>query len=183
MSDLKHLDNLGLTEKQKMFIYFYCHPDYNYHATRAYARAYDKDLEKDYSVCAERASKLLKQTNIQDGVDKQRSKFLKQQDTIAAGIFKEWYNMASTDLTDFYEEIGSFTGKITDLKQLPKHLRACIKSIKHSDNGCEITLYDKQKALDSLAKSFGLFVEKRQEIGGDYESIIDRLSREDKNNE
>jgi len=170
---------LGLNERQQEFVKIYCRPDNNYNATRAYAEAYGYDPDKEgYNTCAVEASKFLKKPNILKGIDIERERFIGKHDDIARFVLKEWMKMAQVDVTDAMDITGA-VAFIKDIDDIPPHVRSCIKSIKTGANGVEVTFHEKTKALESLAKALGMFVEKTQNVNEEYESLIDKIAAKD----
>lgn len=167
---------LNLNEKQQDFVYWYCHPNYSYNGTRAYAKAYgDKDIE-NYASCCESASRLLRNVNIMDAVDIERNRRAESHEELASFVMNEWHKMASADITEALNITGPIV-MIKDLAEIPQHLRSCIKTVKTTSSGVEVTFHDKNKALDSLAKALGMFVERVQNVNEDYESLVDKIER------
>lgn len=169
-------EGLGLNEKQESFVYWYCHPDYSYNGTRAYCKAYGLDDIDDYNSANASAARLLANVNIMDAVDIERKRRLQSHEQLAEFVMQEWYKMAQADITQALNITGPII-MVKDLSEIPQHLRSCIQSIKTTSNGVEVKFYDKNKALDSLAKALGMFIERTQNVNEDYESIVAKINR------
>lgn len=167
---------LDLSFVQEDFVYFYCHPDYGYNATRAYAKAYNIDLEKEYNSAKVSGSRLLTRVDIMDAVDIERKRRLESHEDLAKFVMGEWYKIAQTDVTQIMDIVGPSI-KLKSVEEIPQHLRGCIKSIKMADAGVVVTFHDKTKALDSLAKALGMFIERVQNVNEGYESLVDKIEK------
>jgi len=175
VSNYPQFEGLGLNPQQEDFVYWYCHPDIGYNGTRAYAKAYGKiDLE-DYSGCEASASRLLGTVKVMDAVDIERKRRLESHEDLADFVMGEWYKLAQSDITQALNITGPIV-MIKDLSEIPQHLRTCIKSVKTTSSGVEVVFHDKNKALDSLAKALGMFVERTQNVNEDYESLVDKIA-------
>lgn len=167
---------LDLNPKQEAFVYWYCHPDIGYNATRAYAKAYGHIDIDDYAGCTASASRLLMNVNVMDAIDIERNRRLESHEELAQFVMGEWYKLAQSDITQALNITGPIV-MIKDLSEIPQHLRTCIKSVKTTSSGVEVVFHDKNKALDSLAKALGMFIERTQNVNEDYESLVDKIER------
>ncbi len=86
-------------------------------------------------------------------------------------ILDEYVKLAFTNLPDVVHYNGKATLTITDFEELTAAQRACVKEIKfrcevvnskRTVEHVELKFYDKQKALDALAKHDGLFAADNQ---------------------
>nr|DAU13496.1 MAG TPA: Terminase small subunit [Caudoviricetes sp.] len=170
-------NGLGIMPQQQDFVYFYCHPDYGYNATRAYCKAYGLNDIDDYSTAASNASKLLKTTKIMDAVDIERARRLESHEDLARFVLAEWYKMAQADITEALNIRGPIV-MVRDMAEIPQHLRSCIQSIKTTSTGVEVKFHDKNKALENLGRALGMFVERVQNVNEGYESLVDRVERQ-----
>ncbi len=81
-----------------------------------------------------------------------------------------------------YASIATWDGKYALFKsseEIPEAIRQCIQEIENTPNGIKVKLASKEKALEMLAKMQGMFVNLHKVVGEEYESIIDRLTKED----
>lgn len=175
-SPYPQFNDLNINIKHQHFVYWYCHPDIGYNATRAYAKAYGYDGIDNYAGCAVNASKLLNNTNILDAVDIERNRRIHKHEEVATFVMNEWKKLATADITDVIDISGDVV-TVKEISKIPQHLRSCIKSIKATSNGFEVTFYDKNKALENLAKTLGMFVEKTQNVNDAYESLVEKIER------
>ncbi len=101
-------------------------------------------------------------------------------------ILSEIANIAFTSYSDFVkivdymDEEGEIRQKTVLLSsdKIPKSKSSAISSIKETSSGIEIKLYDKWRALETLAKAYKLF-ELDEEENNDTEGvkIIDDITR------
>lgn len=149
----------GLTPRNRQFIDNYINSG---NATQAY-------IEAGYSCngAGISAFKLLKNTIIQQEIDKRRLEIANDNNVTASRIINELAKIAFLKSSDVF----TYTKEIIETEEGPKERSvACIKpqselndaalssiaSIKETTTGLEIKLYDKQKALDSLSRYVGL---------------------------
>lgn len=170
-------NNMGLTHRNQDFVYFYCHPDYCYNGTRAYAKAYDLEDIDDYMTAAASASRLLKNVKVMAAVDAERARRRESHEKQANKILNRLDAMIDVDPLEALNVVGPLV-TVKDVSEIPAHLRPCIKSIKTTSCGVEITFHDKMKAIELYGKAIGLFIEKTQNLNEDYESIIQKIDRE-----
>ena len=77
-------------------------------------------------------------------------------DITAQRVLEELAGIAFADFTDFVQvEEGGVM--VAPSRSLTKAQRAAVASIKDTGKGVELKLYDKQRALELLAKHLGLF--------------------------
>lgn len=167
---------LDLNPKQEAFVYWYCHPTMGYNATRAYAKAYGYEDIDDYSNCETSASRLLRNVKVMDAIDIENKRRIEDHEELAEFVLHEWHKMARADITEVLNITGPIV-MIKDVSEIPQHLRNCIKTVKTTSNGVEVTFHDKGKALENLAKALGMFVERTQNVNQDYESLVDKIDR------
>lgn len=170
-------DGMGLIERHQDFVYYYCHPDYCYNATRAYAKAYDLEDIDDYMSATQSASRLLRSVKVMAAVDAERARRREKHEDMAEKIINRLDSIIDIDPLEALNIVGPIV-MIKDVSEIPAHIRPAIKSVKTTSNGVEITFHDKMKAIELLGKSIGMFVEKTQNVNEDYESIVQRLDRE-----
>lgn len=167
---------LGIKPEWEDFVYFYCHPDFNYNATRAYAKAYGLSDIDDYMSAAVSASRLLKNVKIMDAIDIERKRRLESHEDLAHFVLQQWQTMAQSDLTQALNITGPIV-MIKDVSEIPQHMRSNIRKIETTSSGVKVEFYDKNKALENLAKALGMFVERTQNVNEDYESLVDKIER------
>lgn len=165
-----------LNERQKSFVYWYCHPDYAYNATRAYCKAYGLDDIENYNSANASAARLLANVSIMDAIDVESKRRMEKHEDLAQFVLNEWHKMAMLDPTQFLNICGPIV-TFKDVSEIPQHLRSCIKSIKTTSNGVEVAFHDKNKALENLARALGMFVDKVQNVNEDYESLVQKVER------
>lgn len=100
-----------------------------------------------------------------------------QADVATIDLAKEWVHIASSNVFDFFNEVETEEGVVAlslkPKKEIPKSAQKSVKSIKVrrrkqvlkdgteiENEDIEVTLWDKQAALDSLAKIQGLYTDK-----------------------
>lgn len=97
----------------------------------------------------------------------------KSETLTAERTLEEYRRLGFSDVGSLFDELG----RLKPLKDLPREVRAAIASVKVTkknltvgdglqDDVVEIKLWDKVRALESLAKHFGLLTEKIEHSGG-----------------
>lgn len=136
------------------------------------------------------ASRLLAKVDIQEEITKKNTVLAEQAGVTAQKVIDELAKIAFLRSSDVFkydkQEVELANGvKVTRgvalLKphnELSEAADCAIASIKETNQGLEIKLYDKQKALDSLGRYFGITneaeVEKQQKIkGAERQAIVD----------
>jgi len=155
---------LPLTAKQARFVAEYL-VDLN--ATQAAIRA-------GYSAktAQEQGSRLLSHVMVAEAVKAGKAKQLEQADLTAIRVLEEYRRLGFSDVGDIFDE----QGRLKPIKQLPPAVRAAIASVKATkknltagdgvtEDVVEVKLWDKLKALNDLAKHFGLLEEQVQHHG------------------
>lgn len=169
---------LGLTLKQQRFVLCYTRPDIAFNGTRAYIEAYDLDRVDDYMTAAASATNLLKNPKVQRAVSIELDRQLNDHDQLARRVMSEWQKLAFFDVTQFLNVSGPFV-YLSSIDDLPSHFRPAIRSIENTQMGVKVTFHDKQKALESIAKCLGMFTENQRLVDEKYESIVERLARQE----
>lgn len=167
---------LDINPKQASFVYWYCHPDFCYNGTRAYAKAYGLDTIDDYMSAQAASSRLLSNVKVQDAVDIERKRRATQHEEIAAELIEKLRDFINTDPFAVVDALGPLV-TVKSLDEIPVQMRPCIKSIKTTSNGVEVTFYDKLKSIELLGKALGMFIEKTQSVSEEYEGIVERMER------
>ena len=175
--------NLKLTPKMQEFVIWYCKPELNWNATQAYVEAY---ASKDRTSARRCASATLKNPDVRKAIQIEIKKRTKESEELATALMSEWYKIATSDITQLLEiekkmvihcdiPIEKEVVSLKKLSDMPAHMRSCIKTLKQTSEGIEITLHDKNKSLDSIAKAIGLFVDIKKDVPDDYESLVERI--------
>lgn len=154
-----------LTPKQARFVAEYL-VDLN--ATQAAIRA-------GYSAktANEQGSRLLANASVAQAVSEGKARQLEQADLTAARVLEEYRRLAFADVRSFFDEAGN----LKPVTQLTAEQGACLASIEvlkrnitagdgQMDTIHKFRVWDKTKALNDLAKHFGLLTEKVEHSGG-----------------
>jgi phage terminase small subunit len=163
-----------LTSKQQRFVAAYL---IDLNATQAAIRA-------GYSarVAEQQGYENLRKPEIAKAVAAGKAKQLQQADLSAARVLEEYRRLSFSDLGEMIDELG----RLRPLKDLPTSARAAIASVKVTkknltagdgimEDVVELKLWDKTRALESLAKHFGLLVE-RIDVSGTV-TLDDRIAQ------
>ena len=169
---------LGLTMKQQNFVLAYVRPDVGFNATRAYIEAYDLD-ESDRLTAHAAGSRLLRNVKVQQAVSIEIARLAHDHDRVAKAIMEAWVSTAFADFFEYADIQGPFL-VLKSHEDIPPHMRPHIQSIEQTAIGLKIRLCDKDKARENLAKAMGLFAEDHKQPGEKYETLVQRLAREQK---
>lgn len=169
---------LGLTVKQQLFVKAYVRPDIAFNGTRAYIDAYELTEIDDYMTAAASASRLLKNVKVQRAVSIELDRQLNDHEGLAKRVMSEWQRLAFFDVTQFLNVSGPFV-YLSSIEELPAHFKPAIKSIENTQMGVKVTFHDKQKALESIAKCLGMFTETVRTVDEKYETLVQRLARQE----
>lgn len=120
------------------------------------------------------ASKLTKKSQVKAAIDAGMKDLAKRNGMRAEAYRREIDKVALTDTTEAFDD----SGMVKPFKEIPDHVRRCIKSIKVNElfagqgeektvfGLCkEISFHDKNRAMELGGKSVGLFVEKIEHSG------------------
>lgn len=156
---------MPLTDKQQKFVAEYL-VDLN--ATQAAIRS-------GYSVkTAEKiGSENLRKPEIAAAIASGKAKQLEAANVKAVHVLEELRRLSFADLADM---VDATTGKLKPLHEMPPAARAAIASVKLTkknltagygvmEDVVELKLWDKPRALEMLAKHFGLLTEKLEHSG------------------
>jgi hypothetical protein len=168
---------LELSEKEQDFVFWYCHPEYGYNATRSYAQAFHEGEIENYSSTSTLASRLLKKVDIMTAIDRERARRLARHEELADSILRQWYIMATVDITQFFD-IHGHTVSLKELSEIPPYMLNCIKSLKTTAHGIEVIFHDKDRALENLAKALGMFRTVVHNTNEPYESLVQKIDRQ-----
>lgn len=171
-------EGLGLNLNQQAFAIAYVRPDVGFNATRAYIEAYALDAIDDYMVAAQCASRLLKNVKVQNAISIEISRLTSDHKRLAQAVLNSWAATAFGEFTDILKVEGPYV-YLRSLDDIPPHMRTQIQSIENTMTGIKVKLCDRDKAKENIAKSLGMFVEVNQQVGGDYESLVHQLAREE----
>jgi phage terminase small subunit len=167
-----------LTPQQHAFVMAYCRPDISFNSTRAYMEAYNLD-ESQYSTAMVNGSKLLRNPKVETEIAKQLETRFMDNKELAIRTMNEWAKIAFLDLSEFLDVKGPVV-YLKDISELPAKFRSAIKSIKNTTTGIEVQFHDKTKALEALSKCLGMFTENVRNVGEDYETIVEKIAKENK---
>lgn len=174
-----------LTAKQKKFCLEYL---IDLNATQAAIRA-GYSAKTAYRIGAE----LLQKTSVSEYLSALQKKQSKRTEITADRVLSELAAIAFADTTKIariiheplrgaggaliYDEYGNLvcepTVEYTDTEKLDGESKKAISGIKQGRNGPEVTMYDKQKALELLGKHLGMFKDKQQDDEDKGAVIID----------
>lgn len=137
-----------LTDKQKRFVTEYL-VDLN--ATAAAKRA-GYNEKTAYSIGQEN----LKKPEIQAALKKAMERREKRTEITQDSVLKELAAIGFSNAADFVKVSGG-TVKITDTDLIEKEKLPALAGVKETQNGIEIKLHDKVKALELIGKHLGMF--------------------------
>ena len=160
-----------LTEKQKRFVAEYL-VDLN--ATAAAKRAGYKDPNI--------GRQLITKNNVSAEIAKRREKLQSKLEITQETVLQELAAIAFANGTDFVTVTGAGLLDVKPTSQVSKEKLPAIAGIKYSQNGIEIKLHDKVRALELLGKHLGVFATgggaAAQEDNNIFE-VIDQSTREE----
>lgn len=170
----QQLENFKLTPKQALFVLEYL-KDFN--ATQAAIRAgYSADTAQ------KNAHRLMAIDGIAKEIKAATAKRLESAELSAARVLEEYRRIAFVNIKDFHDEHGN----IKPIQEWSEDMGAAVaatetilKNVAAGDGIVDrlykLKLWDKLKALQDLAKYFGLLVD-RVEVSGELELISRRLA-------
>lgn len=170
-------EGLGLNLKQQAFVVAYVRPEVGFNATRAYMEAYG-DTVDDALVAAAAASRLLRNVNVQRAVTIEISRLTQNHSKLAQAVLDSWAVTAFADWTEVLSVQGPFV-YLRSVDEIPPHLKSQITSIENTQSGIRVKLCDRDKAKENIAMALGMFVEVKQTVGDDYESLVHKLAKEE----
>lgn len=154
---------MTLTQKQEMFCNYYLECG---NASEAYRRAYRCNGKSDNTIWVE-SSKLLNSPKVAPRIRELQSQMRNRSDITkdeAVGILAD---IARANIVDALEikSNGAFTTiQVKDISKLPSSIQRSILSIKSTDKGYELKLYNKIDAIDKLSKLLGWDAPIKQEV-------------------
>ncbi len=118
------------------------------------------------------ASQLLRVPHVAEAVRVGKAKQLEKADLTAARVLEEYRRLALVDLRSFFDERGNLKS-IKDLTPEQGSALASFEVIKKNaeagdgviDTVHKFKVWDKTRALESLAKHFGLLIDKQEHSG------------------
>lgn len=161
---------LGLNERQGMFVMVYCSPENNLNASRAYREVYDKDENLNRNTLDVSASQLIRNPKVAKAISLERNKRLANHEELGKSLIQKWSTVVHADVSKAWTR--------AEIEALPDEVRLCIQGVEPTKEGFRIKWMDKQKAMESLARAIGLNVDIQQQVGEEYVSLIDRLKEE-----
>lgn len=152
-----------LTAKQENFCNYYLETS---NASEAYRRAYDAEKCSDKTIW-ERSSVLLSNDKVKARIKELQLQMQKRSDITKDEAVSILADIARANIVDAVEIRRSkdyTTMMVKDLASLPKNVQRAIISVKASDRGYEIKLYNKIDAIEKLSKLLGWDAPVKQEI-------------------
>lgn len=132
--------NGGLSEKQRLFCLYYV-------KYRNQVKAYQKAYQCSYDNACACAYKVWKKQEVQAEIKKLLEEVHEDIKIDIADLLRQQIDIARADITDFVDIREGF---VTMKENMDGTL---IREIKNTQSGIAIKLYDKQKAIDWLAKN------------------------------
>lgn len=141
---------MGLTVKQENFCNYYVESG---NASEALRRAYSCNSMADKTI-NEKACRMLKESKISARIAELQGQLKDKSDITKEGMLKELANIVNVRITS----IGTIKDNVfivKSLNNLPDEIISAIQSIKQTNNGLEVKLYDKISAIDRISKMLG----------------------------
>lgn len=156
------IENDELTDKQKLFCYYYVK---YWNATKAYQKAYDCNR----ATAMASGSRLLRNVNVSREIDRLKEELFSgtrlDSKTFAKALLQKHIDIAFADITDFLsfgrKEIVTSDGDTREvnfvhLKRSDEVDGTLINEIKEGREGVSIKLANREKSLDFLTKHYDL---------------------------
>lgn len=138
--DSDGMEDGGLSEKQRLFCLYYV-------KYRSQVKAYQKAYECSYECARANAHKVWKNKDIQAEIKKLLEEVHEDIKIDVKDLIQQQIDIARADITDFVDIQKGFVTMREDMDG------TLIREIKNTQSGIAIKLYDKQKAIDWLAKN------------------------------
>ena len=138
--DQDNVENGGLSEKQWLFCLFYV-------KYRNKAKAYQKAYQCSYECACSNAHKVWKNKEIQTEIKILLEEVHEDIKIGIADLIQQQIDIARADIMDFVDIHKGFVTMREDMDG------TLIREIKNTQTGVAVKLYDKQKAIDWLAKN------------------------------
>ncbi|NLK38295.1 MAG: terminase small subunit [Epulopiscium sp.] len=164
-----------MTPKQQKFADEYL---IDLNATRAYKVAYP-NVKKEESA-AVNASKLLRNTKVAKYIKEKMQKRAKRTEVTQDRVVSELAKIGFAHITDFVEIDSRNNVIIKSTDEINKEKIGAIAGIKEGQNGIEVKLNDKVKALELLGRHLGMFTDKVQLDGPAVVQILDDIPKGDR---
>lgn len=171
-----------LTIRQEKFCNYYIETG---NASEAYRRAYDCKKWKEKSVW-EKSSAMLNNVKVQTRIKQLREELQRRSDITkdeAVGILADIARANIVDALIVKTDKDSTTVLVKDVTKLPLNMQRSIISLKSTEKGYELKLYNKIDALDKLSKMLGWDAPAKQEISGNARVECHRVVFEDYTND
>ena len=152
-----------MTEKQKIFADEYL---IDLNATRAYRVAYPS-VKRDETARAN-SSRMLTNANVAKYIADRMQERQKRTEITQDRVLEELAAIAFARATD-YAEVKDECVRIKDTDSLTDQQIKAIAGIKEGKFGIELKLNDKEKALELLGRHLGMFKDKVEVSGLEYE--------------
>lgn len=143
--DFVEMENGGLSENQRLFCLYYV-------KYRSQVKAYQKAYQCSYENACTNAHKVGKNKEVQAEIKKLLKEVHEGIKIDIEDLIQQQIDIARADVTDFVDIRNGFVTMREDMDG------TLIKEIKNTTSGISIKLYDKQKAIDWLAKNMDTIV-------------------------
>lgn len=167
-----------LTIKQEKFCNYYLETG---NASEAYRRVYNCKKWKEKSIW-EKSSTLLNNVKVQSRIEQLREELQRRSDITkdeAVGILADIARANIVDALMVKTGDDFTTILVKDVTKLPLNIQRAIISLKSTDKGYELKLYNKIDALDKLSKILGWDAPIKQEVSGTTQVECHRVVFED----
>lgn len=138
--DLNDMENGVLSEKQRLFCLFYV-------KYRNKTKAYQKAYQCSYECACSNAHKVWKNKAVQEDIKKLLEEVHEDIKIGIEDLIQQQIDIARADIMDFVDIHNDFVTMKEDMDG------TLIREIKNTQTGVAVKLYDKQKAIDWLAKN------------------------------
>ena len=145
--------NNPLTDKQRRFVEEYL---IDLNATAAARRAGYAEGSASVQGC-----RLLADDKIKRLIAEKRREVAEYAEVSVVRILEEYRRIAFADLRDVVQ-VRNGQVYITDTDTLTPEQAASLSEISQTKEGIRVKILDKQRALDSMAKHLGMFIEQQQ---------------------
>lgn len=154
---------MKLSIKQEKFCNYYLESG---NASEAYRRAFSCGKMAEQTIWA-KASLLLTKDKVRARVEQLRAELQRRSDITkdeAVGILADIARANIVDTLIVKQNSDYTTILVADVSKLPLNVQRSILSIKSSDKGFEVKLYNKIEAIDKLSKMLGWDAPAKQEV-------------------
>lgn len=122
--------------------------------TESYVRAYNCVAAKRTTV-SRRAYALMRNAQVISYISALQQESNKKSEIKKERAIRELANIVNVRINDVVKQVSSKSFIVRSIDSLPDEVAATIKSIKHTQYGIEVVLYDKINAITSLSKLLG----------------------------